>query len=286
MSMLQSKLKHDITHRKKRFNYFFLFVVCAGAILTFFPFYWMITGAFKTQPQILKIPPLWWPSPWILDNLKDVWTQYKFSTYMVNSLFVTGTITIISLYTSALIGYVVAKFNFPGKNVFFICILATNMIPPVVLIISQYQLAATFHLIDKYAGLILPGIFNIFGIFTMRQFMHEIPQELLDAARVDGCSELGIFHTIVLPNISSAIGAAAIFIFIGSWNNFLWPLLVINKTSMFTLPVGLAMFNGQHVTDFRHTLAGALISVLPVILFFALFQRWISKGFVTSGLKG
>ena len=249
------------------------------------PLIWMVLASSKTLPEILKVPPTLLPEALRLDNYRTVLGDTQFVRYFLNSVIVAA-ITIVSvLITSSMAGYAFAKFEFPGRNVIFVLVLATLMIPFQVRVIPLYVLANDLHLLDTYAGLVLPGLVDAFGIFLMRQYLQSIPSELLDAARVDGASEVTIFVRIVLPLAKPALSALAIFTLVASWESFLWPLLVISSPDKFTLPLGLAQFAGRYVTRVDLQMAAATLTILPLLIVFLFMQRRFIEGMATAGLK-
>ncbi|GAB4437833.1 MAG: carbohydrate ABC transporter permease [Anaerolineae bacterium] len=261
-------------------------ILSLGAILMVFPFVWMTLSAFKQPSEIITYPPTLFPASPSLDLLTRVWTEIDFKRYFANSLFLAITVTAIQLLTSSFVGYVLAKYQFWGRSVFFIALLSTMMIPWPVLLIPQYLIVLRLGLINTYWAIILPALYSTFGIFLMRQYMHSIPDELIDAARIDGAAEPDIFVRIILPMCGPVLAALGIFTFMGSWDSFIWPLVVLSKESMYTLPLGLAMFNQRFWTDYAAVNAGAFISVIPVIIVFLLLQRRFIEGIALTGLKG
>ena len=260
-------------------------LLSAGAVVMMAPLIWMVLASSKTLPEILKVPPTLLPEALRLDNYRTVLGDTQFVRYFFNSVIVAA-ITIASvLITSSMAGYAFAKFEFPGRNVIFALVLATLMIPFQVRVIPLYVLANDLHLLDTYAGLVLPGLVDAFGIFLMRQFLQSIPSELLDAARVDGASEVTIFVRIVLPLAKPALSALAIFTLVASWESFLWPLLVISSPDKFTLPLGLAQFAGRYVTRVDLQMAAATLTILPLLIVFLFMQRRFIEGMATAGLK-
>jgi multiple sugar transport system permease protein len=260
-------------------------LLSAGAVVMMAPLIWMVLASSKTLPEILKVPPTLLPEALRLDNYRTVLGDTQFVRYFFNSMIVAA-ITIASvLITSSMAGYAFAKFEFPGRNVIFALVLATLMIPFQVRVIPLYVLANDLHLLDTYAGLVLPGLVDAFGIFLMRQYLQSIPSELLDAARVDGASEVTIFVRIVLPLAKPALSALAIFTLVASWESFLWPLLVISSPDKFTLPLGLAQFAGRYVTRVDLQMAAATLTILPLLIVFLFMQRRFVEGMATAGLK-
>jgi len=193
----------------------------------------------------------------------------NFLRYFFNSAYISITVTAIVILTSAYVGYVFAKFDFWGKNVIFLCILATMMVPFPVTMIPMYLVMSRIGWVGSHKSLIIPAFYSTFGIFMMRQFMHSIPNELREAAKIDGCGEFRIFWKIILPLTKSGLAALTIFTFMWNWDNFLWPLIVLNNDNAFTLPVGLAMFANQFWTDYALVLAGSTVTVAPVLLVFS-----------------
>ncbi|MDW8099793.1 MAG: carbohydrate ABC transporter permease [Anaerolineae bacterium] len=260
-------------------------VLWVGAIIMVFPFVWMALSAFKRPDEIIAYPPIWIPRDPSFDLLRRIWTEIDFDRYFANSLFQATTVTVVVLLTSAFVGYVLAKFEFWGRDVLFLMILSTMMVPWPVLLIPQYLIVVKLKIINSMWALIAPAIYSSFGIFLMRQFMHSIPDELLDAARIDGASELKIFVRIVFPLTGPALAALGIFTFMWNWDSFIWPLVVISTQKLYTLPLGLATFTNQYWTDYAAVNAGAFISVIPVLIVFLLLQRYFIEGIALTGMK-
>jgi multiple sugar transport system permease protein len=259
----------------------------AGAILMIAPFYWMIVTAFKSRSEVMVFPPTWWPQQPTLQPWEEL-TRLRggFHIFFANSLFVSTSITLLVLLTSAMSGYVFAKFQFRGRDLLFILILSLLMIPFNVYIIPLYRLMADLSWTNSYWALIIPGIYSPLGIFLMRQFLHSIPNDLIDAARVDGASEWGIFFRIILPLSTAALAALGIFTFTWSWDDFLWPLVIIDEPQRYTLPLGLSQLRGRFGTDVGTSMAGAMVAVLPVLIVYLFAQRRFVEGITLSGLKG
>ena len=262
--------------------YLFLAV---GSVAMVLPFVWLITSAFKPADQINAVPPVWIPRPITLAHFESLFAVINVPRLYANSLFLASLITVIGLYTSVLVGYVLAKHRFPGRDALFLAIIATMMIPWPATMVPVYQVCLKFGLINNWGGIIVPSLFTTFGIYMMRQFMHSIPSELCDAARIDGCTEWGTFHRIVLPNCRSGLGALAIFIFIWHWESFLWPLIVLSDVELYTLPIGMAYFIGRWYRNLGPMLACATIGILPELIVFVAFQSQIVEGVTLTGLK-
>ena len=260
-------------------------MLIAGAVLMVAPLVWMALASFKTLPEILRVPPTLLPQSLHLDNYRTVLGDTAFVRYFLNSVLVAGITVTSVLITSSMAGYAFAKFEFPGRRVLFVLVLATLMIPFQVRVIPLYVLASDLGLLDSYAGLVLPGLVDAFGIFLMRQYLQSIPSELIDAARVDGASELTIFVRIVLPLAKPALAALAIFSLVASWESFLWPLLVISSPEKYTLPLGLAQFSGRFVTRVDLQMAASALTILPMLIVFLIMQRRFIEGMATAGMK-
>jgi len=261
-------------------------VVLLGAAVVAVPIYWMFTSALKTSPEILAIPIRWLPSQARFNNFADAWNSAPFYHYLFNSLFVALAVTASTLLFASLAGHALAKFSFPGRDVCFAFVLSTMMIPFTVIIIPLFVLVRDLGWMNSYYALIVPAGVSAFGIFLMRQFIMTLPDELLDAARIDGASEPAIFRVIVLPLTKPALATLALLTFMNNWDSFLWPLVVTTGNTYRTLPVGLAAFQTQYVTHYEWIMAVATLVTLPVFALFLGLQRYFVQGIVMSGLKG
>jgi multiple sugar transport system permease protein len=255
------------------------------ALIFTLPFLLMLSSAFKSSAEILRIPPTLLPEHPSLDAFRTVLTDAPFFRWFANSLLVSTTITIIVLFTCSLAGYIFAKFEFPGRNVIFVMMLATMMVPFPVLLIPTYLIVNELNLINSLWALIVPAMVSAFGIFLMRQFIAGIPSDLIEAARLDGASEWAIYARIIVPLAKPPMAALGIFTFLAAWNDYLWPLIVINDLEKSTLPLALTFFNSQHAQRYDLVMAAASLSVIPVIIVFILFQRQIVNALVLAGLK-
>lgn len=264
-------------------------VASLGLLVMSAPFLWMALSAFKTRRDLTASPPVWIPSEWTLSNFTALLDQLDMPRYFLNSLIVAVLVTLCNLLFCSMLGYALAKLQFTGRSKVFGVVLAALMVPGNLLILPLYVLMTKLGLIDTYAGLVLPFAAGAFGVFLMRQFMQSIPDELLEAARIDGAGEWYIFWRIVLPLVKPALATLTIFTFLGSWNNFVWPLIATNDPDKYTLPVALATF----ANDPNRTvgggngmlMAGSLLVVLPVLLVFVVLQRHFTQGIATAGLK-
>jgi multiple sugar transport system permease protein len=260
-------------------------LLIAGAVVMLAPLAWMLLASFKTLPEILAFPPTLLPEQINLDNYRAVFETAEFTRYFVNSVIVAVVSVGSVLLTSSLAGYAFAKFTFPGHNVLFIGVLATLMIPFQVRVIPLYVLASDLHLLNTYAGLVMPTLVDAFGVFLMRQYMLSIPSELIESARADGAGEIRIFFSIVLPLCKPALSALTIFTLVVSWESFLWPLLVASTPDMYTLPLGLAQFAGRFVDRTDLQMAAATMTVLPLLIAFLFMQKRFIEGMATTGMK-
>ena len=261
-------------------------VLIVGLIVMVTPFVWMILGSFKTTGELRQTPPTWIPENATLDNFRDLFDRLDFPRFFFNSTLVAMTVTVGNLLFASMAGYAFAKLEFPGKRVLFVLVLSTLMIPGVVLFMPQFVLISNLGLANTHAALILPFLAGAFGVFLMRQYMLGIPDELLDAARIDGAGEYTIFFRIVLPLCGPALATLAVLTFVGSWNSFLWPLVAATTEDMYTLPVALALFaTGQQESNLALQLAGATVVVLPMIILFFVMQRYVIQGVARTGIK-
>lgn len=254
------------------------------AIVMIFPFVWMFSSSFKTAGEIYEMNLF--PKRPSTVNYEYIFNYSMFPRWFLNSMIVALVTTVSVLFFDSLIGYTLAKFNFPGKNIIFFLILSTLMIPTEMLVIPWYVMVRQLRWMETYWSIMFPGMISAFGVFLMKQFMTTIPDDLIDAARIDGVSEFGIFIKIVIPLVKPALATLAIFNFIGNWNAFLWPLIVTQTPNMYTLPVGLAYFSSENLMSWELIMTGAAVSTIPLIIFFVIFQKQIVKGIAMSGLKG
>lgn len=259
----------------------------AIALAMLLPLIWLISTAFKSPTEnIFQIPPQFWPAEPTLNNFIQVWRTNPFGRYFVNSIVVAGLTVILNLVFCALAAYPLARLSFQGRDTIFSLIVSTIMIPFQIVMIPLYILTVQLGLQNTYFGVIFPSIASAFGIFLLRQAFQGVPKELEEAARMDGCSELGIWWSVILPSVRPALATLAIFVFIGSWSDFLWPLIVLTDEHYFTLPLGVQRLAGSFSLDWRLIAAGSVISIAPVILFFVALQRYIVPTESGSGLKG
>lgn len=254
-----------------------------GTVVVAFPLFWMLLTALKPANEIFDLRVF--PAHPTLENYAQVLTRTQFPRWFGNSLLVAVATTASVAFFDSLVGYTLAKLPFRGRDLIFVMILATLMIPTEMLVIPWYIMSSARGWINTYWGIMFPGMISAFGIFLIRQFMTGVPDELLDAGRIDGVGEFGLYWRIALPQIRPAVAALAIFTFLGNWNAFLWPLIVIQSPEMRTLPVGIALFSGEAGASFHLIMAASALAVVPVLLVFAVLQRHIIEGVVLTGLK-
>ncbi len=256
-----------------------------SAVIMLVPFYWMVSTSLKLEADVFAYPAEWIPQPATLRHYVEVWTRLPFAKFLFNSLFVAAMITFSNVFFCTLAGYAFAKLRFPGRDKIFFVLLLTLMVPFQVNLIPLYKLMDIFRWLDTYWALIVPGATSVFGLYLMRQYIVSIPDELLDSARVDGCSEFGIFLRIVAPLALPGVATLAIFTFMGAWTDFLWPMIVTSSMEMRTLPVGIALLQEYHTTNWTQTMAGSAIAALPMIIVFLFLQRQFIEGLTAGAVK-
>jgi len=257
-----------------------------GLILMVIPFLWMVISSIKPEAEVRAVPPTWWPETVTLDNYEALFQKLDFPVYFLNSTLVALAVTVGNVMFGSMLGYALAKLDFPGKRAMFGLVMMTLMIPGVVTFVPLFILTTNLGLTNTLPGMFLPFLAGPFGVFLMRQFISGLPDELIQAARVDGAGELRIFFSIILPLCGPALATLGILSFLTSWNNFLWPLVVATSEDKFTLPVALALYSvGQNATKYGLLLAGAVVVVIPVIAVFLILQRYIMQGISMTGIK-
>ncbi|WP_205471594.1 carbohydrate ABC transporter permease [Nocardioides sp. SYSU D00038] len=261
-------------------------VLSVGLLVTAVPFAWMLVSSFKPERELRAVPPTFWPEDVTLANYESLFTRLDFPTYFLNSALVAIAVTVGNLVFCSMLGYALAKLDFPGKRVVFGLVLGTLMVPGVVTFVPLFVLTTNIGLTNTLPGMILPFLAGPFGVFLMRQFILSLPDELIQAARVDGAGELRIFVSVILPLCGPALATLGVLTFLTSWNNFLWPLVVATSEDKYTLPVALALYSvGQNATQYGLLLAGAVVVVIPVIAVFLVLQRHIMQGIAMTGIK-
>lgn len=261
-------------------------LLLAGLVLAVAPFLWMVLSSVKPDAEVRQVPPTWWPENPTLDNYRDLFQRLNFPRFFANSVIVATAVTLGNVVFCTMIGYALAKLSFPGRRILLALVLTMLMIPTVATFVPLFVLVSNFGLVNTFGGLILPFLAQPLGVFIMRQFILGIPDELIDAARVDGAGELRILARVVAPLCGPAIATVAVITFFAQWNNFLWPLVVAQTEEKYTLPVALALYSvGQNNARFGLLMAGAVVIVIPILIVFALLQRYVVQGIAVTGLK-
>lgn len=263
------------------------FLLLAIAILMLFPLLWLISTSLKSPgEQIFSFPPQLIPKSPTFANFRTVWDTYPFGQYLTNSVIV-ATLTVgLNLLFCSLAAYPLARLSFKGRDVIFATVVSTIMIPFQIVMIPLYVLTVQLGLRNTYLGIIFPAIASAFGIFLLRQAFQGVPKELEEAARIDGCTELGLWWHVMIPAVRPALVTLAIFVFIGAWSDFLWPLIVVDRPEYYTLPLGVANLASAFSLDWRLIAAGSVISIAPILFLFLFVQRYIIPTSAASGVKG
>jgi multiple sugar transport system permease protein len=276
-------------------------ILSAGAVLFVAPFAYMVTSSFQPLSEIFSYPPKWIPTDPTLQNYRDFFgSGHQIGRWIVNSAFTTAAITVAQLFFSSLVAYTFAKRTFPGRDVLFFLMLATMMLPVQITVIPNYLILKGIPLfggndlsgigghgwLDSYWGIIMPNLVSPFGIFLLRQYMRSIPDELLDAARMDGAGHFRIYWKVILPLSRPALAALAIFTFQFWWAAFFWPLIVLSSPQLYTLPLGMALFQEANRTVWNLIMAGSVLASIPLIIVFLIFQRQFVRGISLQGMKG
>jgi ABC-type glycerol-3-phosphate transport system permease component len=275
------------TVRRVRFRWLLTLAVACGAIVVFFPFFWMAVTSLKTAPEIQRVPLQIAPDNWLnFGNYAEVFKREPFLRYLLNSALVASIAAISSVVVSSLAGFGFAKFRFPGRDVLFLAIVGILMVPFQSVVVPLYVWMNDLGLLNTYAGIVAPDLVSVFGVFLMRQAIEIIPNDYIDAARVDGGSELRIFFSVVLPSVKPAIATLLIIKFMWSWNEFFWPMVVTSSREMKVVTIGLMSFTNMYFIEYNLLTAAAVLSILPILVIFIVLQRWVVQAVVMSGLKG
>ena len=274
---------------KKKHNvgkFFVYIILISGVGITIFPFIWMILTSFKSQIESIKIPITIFPKEWLIKNYFAVFNAIPFGRMYLNTIINAVVIVSVQLIFCSMAAYAFARLKFPGKNVIFTILLSVLMIPSSFFILPQYQIIQGVGLLNSLPALFLPNLFSIFGTFLLRQFFKSLPDSLEDAARIDGCNRFMIYYKIMLPLVKSGLVALGILTLRFAWNDLMWPLIVNTSEQKMTLAAGLSSLQGQYVTDYPLMMAGAVMSVAPLLILFAIFQEQFIEGIALSGVKG
>jgi multiple sugar transport system permease protein len=271
--------------RRQRATWVYV-VLAVGLLATLTPFIWMLLGSFKPEAELQRVPPTWWPEAPSLDNYRELFDRLDFPRFFANSALVAVAVTAGNLLFCSMVGYALAKLDFAGKRLLFGLVLGMLMVPGVVTFVPLFVLVSNLGMVNTYPGLILPFLVTPLGVFLMRQFISGLPDELIEAARIDGAGEWRIFARVIMPLCGPALATLGILTFLSSWNNFLWPLVVAQSEDKYTLPVALALYSiGQNATNYTLLLAGSVVVILPVIVLFVALQRYFVQGIATTGIK-
>jgi multiple sugar transport system permease protein len=272
--------------RRRRRGRWLYVVLAVGLLVTLAPFLWMLLGSLKPEAELQRVPPTWWPETPSLDNFRQLFDRLDFPRFFANSVLVAVAVTAGNLVFCSMVGYALAKLDFAGKRLLFGLVLGMLMVPGVVTFVPLFVLVSNLGLVNTYPGLILPFLVTPLGVFLMRQFIMGLPDELIEAARIDGAGEWRIFSRVIMPLCGPALATLGILTFLSSWNNFLWPLVVAQSEDKYTLPVALALYSvGQNATRYGLLLAGSVVIILPVIALFVALQRYFVQGIATTGIK-
>ena len=255
------------------------------ALIALAPLLWMLSASFMPVGAASHLPPPLLPARATLDNYRELFARIGIGHYFINSLIVACAITMLSLLVNTMAGYAFAKLPFRGRERIFAVLLSALVIPAQVTMLPLFLIMKQLHLVNSYGGVVVPALATVFGIFLVRQYARSIPDELIEAARIDGAGELRIFFQIVLPMLKPVLVTLAIFTFLGAWNDFMWPLIVLTDTSHYTLPVALASLSREHIQDVEMMMAGAVITVLPVLTLFLVLQRYYIQGLLLGSVK-
>jgi len=278
--------------RNKKYKKFFkstfvYLLLTAFALFFIIPFLWILSTSLKGDAQIFTIPPQWIPETFHWDNYAKVFERIPFLLYVKNSVFISVIVIIGTVLSSSIVAYSFACLNWPGKNILFVIVLATMMLPAQVIMIPVFVFFKEIGWLNTFKPLTLPAFLGggAFNIFLLRQFFLSIPRDLLDSARIDGCSEFRIYWNIVMPNAKPALATVAILTFMFSWNDFLGPLIYLSDQAKGTIALGLGMFVGQYVTEWSLLMAASMLMMLPMLIIFFVFQKYFIQGFIMSGIK-
>ena len=271
--------------RKEPTNVLGSIVVLVGSFIMIFPFVWMILSSFKTVADVYSYPPKWLPSEWNLNNFKKVFEMIPFWTYYGNSILTSLLQTVLQIIISVLAAFALTKLRFPGRNFVFKFLQSSMFVPAVVTLIPTFLIVSKLNLVNTYAGIILPQILAAFTTMLIMSFFVSVPNELLEAARIDGCGYMGCLFKIMLPSSVSGITTAALFSFLGHWKSYQWPLIVTNSTNLRTLPIGLKYLVQESSSEYQVMMAAALMTVVPVLIVYSIYEKQLVKSITLTGIK-
>lgn len=260
-------------------------VLCLGSVIMLVPFVWMVLTSFKTFAETLMVPIQWLPAKFSLENYSQVLRNLSFGTYYINTIFVTLSITTGQAFICSLAAFAFARLKFPLKDPLFLLVLAVLMVPMQMIIIPEYLLCSSLRIVNTLWGIIIPGLPSAFATFFLRQGFMELPQELEDSAKIDGCSYFRTYWNIMLPLCKSPMIAFVIFTVLWAWNDLLWPLIITSSDQVRVLSIGIAVLQGAHYTEFQLLMAASVIATIPVLVVFTVGQRYFLEGMALSGIK-
>lgn len=255
------------------------------ALISLIPVLWMVSASLMQTGEASTFPPPFFPSHPTFEHYRALTERLNMGRYFLNSFIIASAVTLVSLLFNSMAGFAFAKYKFPGRDSLFRVMLSGMVVPAQVTMLPLFLMLKTFGVVNTYVGAVIPGLASIFGIFLIRQFAGTIPDSLIEAARMDGASEFKVYRTVVLPLCRPILYTLALFTFMGTWNDFMWPLIIMTDETNYTLPVGLANLMGEHVLDLELMMAGSVVTILPVLLLFLFFQRHYVRGLMLGGVK-
>lgn len=256
------------------------------ALLFMLPLLWMLSTSLKPKAQLFTLPLRWIPQTWSLESYQKLFDNAPISRWFVNSLMVGVAVTVLTLIVDSLAAYAYARMDFRGRKLLFGLLLSTLFLPGMMFLVPNFLTLNALHLLNNYLGVIIPGLAGIFGVFFLRQFFESIPKELEEAATIDGANVLQTFVQVVLPQAKPALATLAVITFLASWNDFLWPMLVLTQPDMLTLPPGLRSLQGAYTSEYGQMMAGSVIAAVPVLIIYVALQKYIVQSVAATGIKG
>ena len=284
-SVLPGRGEKEPRGRLKGANLFVWLVLVVGALVVAFPLYWMFATAVRPKKEIFSGGFDLGPSTFVWSNFSDAWNKLPWDQFYINSIAIAAIAVPVTVFINLLAGYTFAKYKFPGRDILFLLMISTLMIPIQVIMVPEFLIVAKLGWVNTWWGVLVPRAAEAFGLFMVRQFMVSIPDELIEAARLDGAGEFTIFRRVVLPLSWPVIAVLSIFTFMWRWNDFAWPLVVLQEQSAYTVPLGLNLMKGQYFTDWTGLMSMSLLSIIPMMLVFIFFQRYFIQGIASTGLK-
>ena len=284
-SVLPGRGEKEPRGRLKGANLFVWLVLVVGALVVAFPLYWMFATAVRPKKEIFSGGFDLVPSTFVWSNFSDAWNKLPWDQFYINSIAIAAIAVPITVFMNLLAGYTFAKYKFPGRDILFLLMISTLMIPIQVIMVPEFLIVSKLGWVNTYWGVLVPRAAEAFGIFMVRQFMVSIPDELIEAARLDGAGEFTIFRRVVLPLSGPVIAVLTIFTFMWRWNDFAWPLVVLQDRASYTVPLGLSLMKGQYYTDWTGLMSMSLVSIIPILLVFIFFQRYFIQGIASTGIK-